>query len=336
MRSIAILLGFTIVLPFLSSCDESFSPSGPVQTKMAVYSVLSTDSDSQFVRIYRTYNPTGNDPSTNPDEIPVTDANVTITSQDGAKYEFHPIDVVRSDKSRYSSDIKAYLCYPFRAQKGKTYTLSASSPTLGTTTARITVPGKGTVYPFNFGVLGAPFDSRNIQLDYGVGAELSPEAKAYLVRIYVDYLSPTGTGYERKRFEVPISRAVISCINDKYKDGFPKPTLRSTQSDEMATFRRRAYAAKLLLLQDIEGPGISFVQALFYLIQFDTQLWNYYSVTNSSRDRYSIRIDEPDYTNIKGGLGVFGSAAVDSTVWPLPEKISIPRDINPCQYLRGE
>ncbi|MEK6571100.1 MAG: hypothetical protein AABZ61_07005 [Bacteroidota bacterium] len=67
-----------------------------------------------------------------------------------------------------------------------------------------------------------------------------------------------------------------------------------------------------------------FVQAVFYLIQFDEPLWNYHNVANNLGERYSVRTDEPDYTNIKGGFGVFGSATIDSTVWPLPEKIPPP------------
>ena len=339
-----LILGCAIVLWFLSSCEESFSPSPQFEPRMVVYSILSTDKDTQFVRIYSTYNPSGNDPLTNPEEVPVTDAKVTVTSQDGTRYEFHRIDIERPDKSRYPSNIKAYFAYPFRPEKGKTYTLTASSPTGGTATAGITVPGRGAVEPYNDGVLISPFDSRYIQLDYGAAAKLSPEAKAFLVRIYVDYLSPVGGGYERKRFEVPISRAVISCINDKYKDTFPKPTLRTTpeyaglgiKSEEKITFRRRAYAGKLLLMRDIEGAGLRFVQAVLYLVQFDTQLWNYYSVANSYPERYSIRVDEPDYTNIKGGLGVFAGVAVDSTVFPLPERIFIPTEVNPCKYVSGE
>jgi len=60
------------------------------------------------------------------------------------------------------------------------------------------------------------------------------------------------------------------------------------------------------------------------VIQFDAALYNNYSVENLFRDPYTIRLDEADYTNILGGVGVFGSLAVDSTVRALPEQISRP------------
>ena len=330
MKSILILLCLGIVLSFLSSCDESFTPSAPFEPRMVVYSMLSTEKDTQYVRVYSSYNPQDNDPSKNQDEIPVTDAQVTISQQSGPALSFRPITLDRPDKSRYQTDINAYYCYPFRPEKGKTYTLTVSSPTRGTTTASITVPGNGAVGPYNAFVLAAPY---GVGEDFGVKATLSPQAKAFLVRIYVDYLSPLPAGgYQPKRFEVPIRRYVVSRIRELYREIYPQPVLRTTptfagkdiKSEESSAYTRAAYGGKLGQIYDIEGCGVRFVQAVFYVFQFDEPLWNYYNVANISGDKYSIRTDEPDYTNIKGGFGVFGSVSVDSTVWPLPEKIPPP------------
>lgn len=73
-----------------------------------------------------------------------------------------------------------------------------------------------------------------------------------------------------------------------------------------------------------DGDGVRFQDVVFQVIQFDAALYNNYSVENLFRDPYTIRLDEADYTNILGGVGVFGSLAVDSTVRALPEQISRP------------
>jgi hypothetical protein len=55
-------------------------------------------------------------------------------------------------------------------------------------------------------------------------------------------------------------------------------------------------------------------QAKFYLIQVDEHAYDYYNVVNGFQDRFSIRSDQPDYSNIQNGLGVFGSFITDSLV----------------------
>jgi len=57
---------------------------------------------------------------------------------------------------------------------------------------------------------------------------------------------------------------------------------------------------------------------VFILAQVDLHLYNYYNVANAFRDPYSTRIDQPDYTNIGGGVGVFESMVHDSAFFTFP------------------
>ncbi|MEK7671562.1 MAG: hypothetical protein AAB344_05010 [Bacteroidota bacterium] len=45
--------------------------------------------------------------------------------------------------------------------------------------------------------------------------------------------------------------------------------------------------------------------------QLDDALYAYYTTANGFPDSGTLRLDEPDYTNIEGGLGVF---ALSSTI----------------------
>jgi hypothetical protein len=209
-----------------------------------------------------------------------------------------------------------------------------SSPTVGGTVSAITtVPGQGDITPINSFVLGSPLSN---DVDFGLTVTISPEAKAFLGRIYIDYLYPLGDGtYQSRRFEIPLSRVVISCFYNLYQETYPRPKRRSTpaipadphdnrqyqKSDEQIGYNRLAYLQKISYLYDREGAGILFRQGVFYLLQFDEPLWKYYGVANIYRDSLSIRTDEPNYTNIQNGAGVFGSTAVDSVVRQLPEVI---------------
>jgi len=322
----SLLLGVAALLCCALSCDESFNPSAPFQPRMVVYSVLTTESDTQYVRVYSTYNPSGNDPSTNPDEIPVTDAIVTISS-DSALYQFQKTVVQRVDKSRYASDIVAYMSYPFKLARGKTYKLTVISPTLGTATAVTTVPGTASISARNFFALADPYKNAYVER-YGVNVYLSEEAKAFLVRIYVDYLASTPQGWQSKRRQIPVVMKAISLWQGTWEYIYPVVKRRQWSSARYQESELFTIDAWIKMLENeiwlYDGYGVRFLQAVIHVIQFDEPLYNYYGVANISRDRYSVRIDEPDYTNMRGSVGVFGSAAVDSIAYALPETITRP------------
>jgi hypothetical protein len=302
-----------------------------------VYSVLTTNSDSQYVRVYSSYLPPDNDPTKNPDEVSVKDAQVSISEQGGPTFSFQRITLPRSAGDRYASNITAYAAYPFRPGEGKTYTLTVNSPTFGTVTAQTTVPGQGLVDIVNPAALSNPCYYGQ---DFGISAALSPEAKGFLVRIYVDYLRPAPDGtYQPRRIEVPMRREVVSGYQGTYREVYPQPMLRSTaatgpvkvgdivlyRAEERVPYNSSAFCAKVtnIYTGGLEGC-VHFTQAVFYLVQFDAPLWDYYKVANASSDKYSMRTDEPDYTDIKNGVGVFGSMTVDSTAWRLPKIIPYP------------
>jgi len=293
---------------------------------MVVYSVLTTESDTQYVRVYRTYNPPDNDPSKNQDEQSVTDANVTISS-DSALYQFQKTVVQRVDKSRYASDIVAYISHPFKLARGKTYKLTVTSPTLGTATATATVPSVASISPSNFFAVADPYKNAYVER-YGVNVYLSAQAKAFLVRIYVDYLASTPQGWQLRRRQIPVLMKPISLYQGTWDYIYPVVKQRQwsgARYQESELFTIDAWIK--MLENDIwlyDGYGVRFLQAVIHVIQFDEPLYSYYGVANLSRDRYSVRIDEPDYTNMHGGVGVFGSFAVDSTAYELPETISRP------------
>jgi hypothetical protein len=46
---------------------------------------------------------------------------------------------------------------------------------------------------------------------------------------------------------------------------------------------------------------------MFDVLEYDAPLSKYYSSVNGSLDQFSIRIDQPVYSNIGGGIGIFGS-----------------------------
>ncbi len=295
-------------------CEHAFTPKGPYSDKAVVYCVLSNRSDTQYVRVYTTYDPPQFDPLAHTTDNVVRGADVIITG--GAlPSRFQEKLVPRVDTSRYHDNIAMYASYPFHLEPATTYSLSVVSLETGSVTARVTVPRKGRIQILNAYVLnGGGTESENIVV-YGWIRELT---YGILMRLYLIYDVLEGNVWVQHQEEMPVSMV-------KYDDGseivfYPELNRRQTSAlvpdkemNEMVVFSRAAYFERLGAIYDRNPFGAVHVKrALVILTQAERNLYTYVKVVNGFQDAYSIRTDEPDYTNIVGGHGIFGAMVEDS------------------------
>ncbi|MEX0736769.1 MAG: DUF4249 family protein [Bacteroidota bacterium] len=319
-----ILLGLTSLL--FQSCDDSFSPSGPEIPRMVVYSVLTTEFDVQYVRVYRNYIPDENNPENNIADSPVKDALVTI-SDGTTTYAFHDTLVARDDTSRYKEPIFAYVANGFRAKPGSVYTLNVTSPTSGHVTATTRVPTASVLTIPYFYQLDAPYNYPSLIPQ--VSFSLSSYTSAYKVKFYIEYEADTNTGREIFRREVPERLLVVSCFFEIYDYVYPKITRRTNPANVNLEFRGTQYFNFFSYRRSVElvnerNLNPSFRKVVFYNTQFDENWYRYYISARSFQDRFSVRLDEPDFTNLQNGIGLFASMAVDSLHHNLPAVILWP------------
>ena len=89
-------------------------------------------------------------------------------------------------------------------------------------------------------------------------------------------------------------------------------------------YRYLAYRQTLIkILTDHPHQKITFHRIVARVVQFEQGVHDYYNTVNGFRDPVSIRLDEADYSNIKGGKGVFGAYAIDSLVRDLPDNFGL-------------
>jgi hypothetical protein len=307
---IVALIGIGFVLAFIPGCENSFDPRGPYQKQMVVYSVLSNNSDSQYVRVFTTYNPTGFDPSEVTTDTYVRKALVTL-ADDSTSYKLRDTTIVRVDKSRYADDIGAYIAYPCRTRLGKTYTLSVASGE-GNISATVSIPGAGFLIPNNSYILKAP--DKYGQENINVTIKISSITRGYVARIYVDYLARVGGSWVHKRDEVPTGISSVTGQTVVYD--YPKLIRRLNDIAQpwlTLDFPISVYQSYFAGLQTQYGvEGFQMISATYMLTQVEANLYKYYNLANGFQDAYSIRTDQPDFSNIQGGLGVFGAMTVDS------------------------
>jgi hypothetical protein len=304
----------TLAALLLAACEEPFSPKGPYLDRTVVFSLLAARSDTAFVRVYRTYYPPRDNPYEVDWETPDTSARVVLS--DGTRsITLHDTVLTRAD----GSVVHAYAGYPFHIEPGGTYSLTVTGIGEEGLSSSTIVPGDGWV------VIQDPETLSDLQSnqmkDIWVEISLSAEAAGWIPRLAVEFqVVSTGALHEE---DVPL---VLRTPDEQNKNPLYPDIMRTETAPRgsfVVTYSLHAYAYALRKIQEDHGE-VHFSRAHASLIQTDQPLYMYYNIANGFRDSYSIRMDQRDYSNIQGGLGVFGAFNLDEKWYSLPASIYIP------------
>ena len=317
MGSRAQVLGVALAL---LGCETPFNPKGEFREQLVVYAVLSSDSDTTWARVYRTYNPPGFDPFEVTTDNPVTDAVVRLTSG-SSEWTFADTLLPRADQSRYQSPIAAYVLTGLSVTPGTEYRLDVQSPSAGSVNAVVTVPGTGYLSVGNSYVLQNPTLSDD---NISVTSMISPTTWGYSVRLYLIAQVWKGGAPQTVQKEVPLSVSeIIDCQNliGEY------PRLRRRESDSpteehIQIYENVAYRWTIVNLRsDPSIDSIRFQRAEFEFLETDPDLYAYYNIASGFRDEFTLRTDEPDYSNIPSGRGVFGAFVRQRIAYAVPSDL---------------
>lgn len=315
---LCILLTFLLFL----GCENSIVPFLARNERLVVFSILTTQSDTQFVRLQYTYSSPGNISKKSSNENSFSDVSIIVT--DGTiDFRFEHLSKPQSNWVGNDSTFVLFFSHPFRPQENRPYTLTVTSPTLGTVRATTRVPTPGFINCITTNELFSP-SRRPILVQF----RLSDITQAQLIRFYLVYTTENPGDEGREHYvEVPAFWKILDLNYELHETKYPLPDRRT------APLSRRGQAATMTFAYEFPtypesqyaifhyNFNVRFKRAVFYLIQFDENWYKYYAAVNLFQDRLGVRLDPPDYSNIQGGYGLFGSFRVDSTVIPLPEYI---------------
>ncbi len=257
-----------------------FYPNGPYKQKLVVYGVFSSQTDTQYVRVYSTYPLPGS-----PTAAGVSDA-VVIVTQGPTVYRFRDTTLQGVNASGAPVPIPAFVTYSLRPVPATGYDLSVVSPTQGSVRSHAAGLYKGRL-----------FTTTNPQGDISVQVVLGANVRAYIVRMFVTYTVRVESVWVNKRTEVP------TLVTSAGEFIYPKPIGGQLRS---VSFSGGAYLALTTFLRSQYPTGVRLNKTVFILTELDDALYAYYSTANGFPDSGTLRLDEPDYTNIEGGLGIFG------------------------------
>ncbi|MCL5029537.1 MAG: DUF4249 domain-containing protein [Bacteroidetes bacterium] len=117
------------------------------------------------------------------------------------------------------------------------------------------------------------------------------------------------TGYTIYYKEVP-----CTYIN---RNGHSEPVYPSPINGSSISYDYSAIDSAMAQVSHVENFDYYTGYIIFQMIEMDRALSNYYESIHGSADSYSISLDQPVYSNISGGLGIFGSKRTISKWWNL-------------------
>jgi hypothetical protein len=301
-------------------CDQSFDPKAPFGERLVVFSILSTARDTQFVRLSTTYDVSGFDPSEHHTDETVAAARVRVIGP-YTFHEFTQVNLPRNDTTRYTTTIQAYMHTPFQPEHGAKYDLTVISDSYGTATSSVTIPDPASI-GFGLGTsqLDRP-DGTEKNSSIGVLALISPMCKGYLTQMFVDYRVLLDSGWIDERIEVPTW--ILADSLNLWVGTYPSLT-RQIVRQTVTSFSVKAYIAALYrVITQHPKRKVTFYRVVGRVLQCEAGLYDYYNTVNGFRDPVSIRLDLPEFSNIRGAKGLFGAYSLDSLTHVLPENFGL-------------
>ena len=302
--SLAILC-CTILL--VSGCDQTFAPKGEFHQQYVLQAFVQGGvggtPTTMNALLARVYDVDGFDPSVNTNDPSVAGALVTFlmnARQDTLKERFRP----NKDSLRYGPKQRYYTGRIVTPGPDATVLINAKLPDGTVLSARTTIPRpRPTLSSIDFprGVtthLNLPENPHSWTIRWD--SDNATPGRLFFPRLVIPYVKLIGDSTYYGSIPVPLTLT-----------GGPDggPVYPSATFETACTFDFAAidWAMAQIAGDDPQKYSYGTHDLFLELLEYDDALSKYYSSVHGSLDQFSIRIDQPVYSNIGGGIGIFGS-----------------------------
>ncbi len=294
------------------SCEEDFSPKAEFKEKYVLWCIVNASymygNSTQLAVLAKTYNVEGLDPYKNRIDPVLTDADIRLYA-DEVEYKFVQDTTNRSDTTRYDSTFIYYRSVPVKLRYGSKLSITAKLP-------GGEVLSSETRLPLNTGLeFSEAFDQGFSTINRSPGSEWNVWWETNGDHLFFPTLAIIYTIKEGEVISTKFQNVPLRYIdNDPY---FPDYSMEPAVS---YSFDAIDSAMTMLSAGDTMKQNYTIKNFVFSLLEYDTPLSFYYSSINGYLDNYSIRLDESTYSNITGGLGIFGSTLSISRTFTVSEQ----------------
>ena len=304
MRKLIFFLFTTINIFLFVSCDDQVDPKTDFKDVYALNCVIRGDTSFQVATITRSYNVDGFDPLTNTNDPFIKGAVIKLTYQSNGKtYTFRDTTAIRPDDSRYSTPMNYYYIKDFRPTTESAISVEAVLPN-----GKVLRANSTTFYasPYliqdNFYSIPIAVIGNYLVFNWTSLVSTKNEKIYYVPELVIKYAKvQNGVSVEMQK-KVPLF--YISGDNGDV------PLYPSIQGDitnvrfDTLTIRR---ALEEISAGDPNKQNYIIHKAVFRLLITDKNLAVYYAAQKTFLDEFSVRVTQPEFTNISGGLGIFGT-----------------------------
>ncbi len=296
MKDISIIILLILAVEFYS-CDVPLNPNAPFRQRYALTGIMRNDTSVQIVTLTKSYQPTdGLNPLTNTIDPAVIGAEVNMWYRD-TLYELRDTAIARTDTSQYKDSVHFYYVNNFQPQPGEYIDIEALLPNGLLLQSTTQMPDAQSYGFFNND------DDRTIPPADGrkyihIGWQQFPNI-LYQPRVVITYYIKGDT--TKKEKEVPL---YYENINDASIPIYPTQSKIPFINIDLATINR---ALNEIPQGNKDKLQYTIANIDVQMIVYDETLTTYYSSLQTGVDAFTVRLDQPDFSNITGGYGMFGS-----------------------------
>lgn len=310
-----ILLVFLIACAAaLSSCDDQVSPKEGFKEVYVLNCILRSDTNYQIATLSKSYDVDGYDPYSNTADPTVAGAKIKVT-YDYKSYAFRDSSVERMDTSRYDTPIRFYYTDKLRPLLSGTVKIEAELPDGSVLTAEAEAFSPNQIYFSSSSQTIPPLSSLQSSVYFSWQKRLTGDnlAETYfapeLALIYTVTKNGVATKMQKK---IP-----MIYLNTSQGDQPLYPPIKSNFNDVFFAQDAIDMAFDEISEGDPNKSDYKIEKAVFRLLVIDRNLAAYYSSQQTYLDEFSVRVNQPDFSNINGGRGVFGTYMIKTIDVPV-------------------
>jgi hypothetical protein len=287
-----LILNFLIVTAAVSfySCEEDFNLKTDYKPRYSLNCVIRADTNVHIATLTKSYMVDGFDPYENKEDPFLSGADIRLWQKDNVVF-FTDTLIKREDTSRYTQLQKCYFIRNFQPLENDVLEIKAILDNGKVLEAHTTVPRK--VKWDSSSTFIIPLANND---DFPILWSKNNNINWFLLRLQIRY--------KTDGVNSPVESALVPILYNGDKPVYPFATKNAGISFRWSAFDR---TMRELSNGHPDKSNIVVYGVLVELLVLDENLSKYYSNLNGYMDDFTIRVDQNDFSNIKGGLGIFGS-----------------------------
>lgn len=316
MRKVILFLVFTVNIIAVISCDDQVNPKTDFKDVYALNCVIRGDTSIQVATITRSYNVDGFDPLTNSNDPFIKGAKIKLTFEDtGENFLFRDTSLIRPEGSRYTTPMSYYYIENFKPFYSRPISIEAVLPN-----GKVLSAKSNTLYISRYALVDKSYTipivniGKSIIFSWSVITQSTKDVQVYYVPELVISYAKIQNGVQ-----VELQKKVPLYYLEGENGGYPiYPSIQGDITSAIFDTLAIGRSLKEISANDPNKQNYIIHKAIFRLLITDKNLAVYYAAQKTFLDEFSVRVTQPEFTNINGGLGIFGT--LNSTQIDVPIK----------------